>query len=316
MSSAIELKDGILNLEKNLANVFLPLTVHDIGRTSRFSADFDSRDLGYCRITRAHITAQKFYSTLSSVAQATPERYVLRYMSRGTVWFGGDGLDLTARKGSFLLLSQARHFEVRHTGISSSTSIALPGGLLKGQIREIDALCFKPVYAAAGAGNLLKKMMTEIWNNRESLSYDDSKSVAGSVTHLVRAVFQPLATELSGDANTHSGRAEEMERTIEYYLDRDGLNADFVAKKMGISKRYLSAIAAHQGTTLGKMVLSRRLERCREDLFDPARADQSITDIAFSWGFKDISHFSHRFSECFGVSPSSYRKQSGVHEPS
>ncbi|PWL40454.1 AraC family transcriptional regulator [Flagellimonas aquimarina] len=50
---------------------------------------------------------------------------------------------------------------------------------------------------------------------------------------------------------------------------------------------------------------SRRLQKSKELL---AISEQSIGDIAFDCGFKTINHFSKKFKESFGVSPSLYRK--------
>jgi len=85
------------------------------------------------------------------------------------------------------------------------------------------------------------------------------------------------------------------------------LSADFVAQQLRISKSYLFAIMSAANTTLGNYILSRRLERSREMLSDPSLRNRSIGDIAFSVGFKDLSHFSRRFSEHFGRSPRALR---------
>lgn len=312
MTAASVQNERISRLESTLANVFMPLKVVELGITSRFATSFEASDLGYCRIMRAHIAARHFHSKLAEEAATPPERYVLRYMSKGCIWFGGRNLDVTCGAGSFMVLSQARSFEVRHSGMSSSISLALPGGLLKAQIRDIDQLCFTPVACSDGTADVLRQLMSQVWTNRASLSYEDSKSVAGAATQLMRAVFRPLGEASQCRERPISSRALEMGQVIEFYLDRDDLNADFIAARMGISKRYLSEIAARQGTTLGKLILLKRLERCREDLQDPTQNSRSVTDIAFSWGFKDSSHFSHRFSEHFGLSPSAFRRKYGV----
>ena len=42
-----------------------------------------------------------------------------------------------------------------------------------------------------------------------------------------------------------------------------------------------------------------------------------IGDIAYSWGFSDLSHFGRRFKAEFGCSPGDYRRQhrEGVLQP-
>ena len=60
---------------------------------------------------------------------------------------------------------------------------------------------------------------------------------------------------------------------------------------------------AGTGTTVGRWIRDRRLRVCYREL---ARAGthQTVTDIAFRWGFNDMAHFSRTFKQAFGVTPS------------
>jgi AraC-like DNA-binding protein len=44
-------------------------------------------------------------------------------------------------------------------------------------------------------------------------------------------------------------------------------------------------------------------------LGDPALKTRTISEIAFSIGFQELSHFSRRFTQRFGRSPRAYRTQ-------
>lgn len=76
-----------------------------------------------------------------------------------------------------------------------------------------------------------------------------------------------------------------------------------------LSNRSLSAFkrdfAAFYGTTPGKWLAEKRLERARIFI---ETTDNSIADIAFKNGFSNISHFSKVFKNRYGVSPAQYRK--------
>jgi AraC-like DNA-binding protein len=39
------------------------------------------------------------------------------------------------------------------------------------------------------------------------------------------------------------------------------------------------------------------------------QAHRTIGDIAYSWGFSDLSHFARRFKRAYGCTPSDYRRQ-------
>ncbi len=82
-----------------------------------------------------------------------------------------------------------------------------------------------------------------------------------------------------------------------------------VAAGVGLSPRYINDLFRDEGTSLMRHVWRRRLENCRKDLANPAHAGQRLTEIAFHWGFNDLSHFSRAFRQRFGCSPREYRRQ-------
>ena len=55
------------------------------------------------------------------------------------------------------------------------------------------------------------------------------------------------------------------------------------------------------------LILRRRLEECAMQLRDPIWARRTITEIAFSWGFNNATHFARVFREKYGLSPRDYR---------
>ena len=81
-----------------------------------------------------------------------------------------------------------------------------------------------------------------------------------------------------------------------------------VAAAHGISVRTVHLAFAEGGTTVSRWIRDRRLRVCYREL---ARADsqQTVTDIAFRWGFCDAAHFSRVFKRAYGITPSDVRQQ-------
>jgi len=52
------------------------------------------------------------------------------------------------------------------------------------------------------------------------------------------------------------------------------------------------------------------LDACIRELQHPMAQTRPITDIALSWGFNNLSHFSRVFREHTGMSPSEFRAAS------
>ena len=104
----------------------------------------------------------------------------------------------------------------------------------------------------------------------------------------------------------------QLRTVIEARLHDPSLDPEAAAAAAGISVRYANSLLANEGMSLQRLIVSRRLERCRTALADARQAHRSVSEIAYAWGFSDQSHFTRRFRAAYGCSPSDFRKQNSV----
>jgi AraC-like DNA-binding protein len=86
------------------------------------------------------------------------------------------------------------------------------------------------------------------------------------------------------------------------------LSAATVASVAGVSTRYANQLLANEGTSIMRLVRDRRLDRCHKALDDPAQKHRSISEIAYGWGFSDMTHFGRSFRSKYGLLPSELRR--------
>jgi AraC-like DNA-binding protein len=125
----------------------------------------------------------------------------------------------------------------------------------------------------------------------------------------MRAVRRSEARKIiQHSSSDHVARADLY---ISNHLHDAKLSVEQVAKALGVSAGYLQQLY-RQTKSLGiaQSILDRRLAHCRKELADPSLADESVTSIAFRWGFSESSSFSRAFRRTFGVSPRQYRRLS------
>lgn len=89
-------------------------------------------------------------------------------------------------------------------------------------------------------------------------------------------------------------------------LDDTALTPRLLATQLCVSLRRLQEVFQAQGTTLSDCIWDMRLEFSRSLLAAPHQ-QESISTIAYRTGFSDVAHFSRRFKQRYGVSPSAYR---------
>jgi AraC-like DNA-binding protein len=114
---------------------------------------------------------------------------------------------------------------------------------------------------------------------------------------LATAADQPMTT-------ARAALLSQVRRHIEDNLDDPGLCASSIASAHSISVRTLHLLFADTGTTVSRSIRQRRLDVCHREL-SRARQGQTVTDVAFRWGFTDTAHFSRLFKQAYGVTPSS-----------
>ena len=109
-----------------------------------------------------------------------------------------------------------------------------------------------------------------------------------------------------------SYQSELFKRSINYiksHITDDRLSLVDVANTIGISTRSLQKIFANANTSFGGFVRNERLQQSAKAMVSPSMKKVSVTEIAYRFGFFDLSHFSRLFKYRFGVSPQYYRSQ-------
>ncbi|WP_137819138.1 transcriptional regulator FeaR [Pseudomonas sp. 2FG] len=100
------------------------------------------------------------------------------------------------------------------------------------------------------------------------------------------------------------------QRLINQSLNEPTLNPVSLANQLNISVRQLYRLFEEQGDSVCRFIQRSRLNRSAADLSNPRLRNESITDIAFKWGFTDSAHFSRTFKKHFEQSPRDYRASS------
>jgi AraC family transcriptional regulator, positive regulator of tynA and feaB len=97
---------------------------------------------------------------------------------------------------------------------------------------------------------------------------------------------------------------------IDRHSDDPELGAATLAARFRCSERYVHRLFASTGRSVGEHVNERRIAACTRKLLDRNSTHQTISEIAFAAGFRDISHFNRLFKRCNGLAPREFRRVS------
>lgn len=97
-------------------------------------------------------------------------------------------------------------------------------------------------------------------------------------------------------------------RLVETSLQETELGPEYLARHLNVSVRQLYRLFEQRHESISRYMQQRRLERVAQDLCAQDLRHESITQIAFKWGFVDAAHFSRVFKRHFQHAPRDYRQ--------
>lgn len=138
-----------------------------------------------------------------------------------------------------------------------------------------------------------------------------SEAAARGAGELIAQLVRLLLIELAGQATAVTQREALKDRIRAYVVQRlrdPQLSIEQIATALNCSKRHLHNTFVDGTDTLASYILQQRLQACMRALQHSGPGAPPITDIALSWGFNNLSHFSRVFRAHTGTSPSAYRQ--------
>jgi AraC-like DNA-binding protein len=115
------------------------------------------------------------------------------------------------------------------------------------------------------------------------------------------------AGEIAKRRGVRAARLRALKADVRDTANAQDLSISAVAKRHGVSPRYVQMLFDLEGTTFSEFVLSERLSRAHRLLIDPRYVHLKVSEIAYSAGFSDLSYFNRTFRLRFGDTPSGVR---------
>ena len=211
------------------------------------------------------------------------------------------------RPGDLFLVDLAAPYEYGWSGFGNSYAFQVDVdqlGVPRDAIRRAAAhLHESPLYG------LVRDHVLRVTSQAEQLAAGPGSAELGAATvELMRA----LVLSTGGDDRdrreaSHVTLAAQIQRYVTDHLRDADLSPRRIAGAVGISERKLYSVYEALGVSLEQSILHHRLEAVRRDLAAPSRRHQTVTETALAWGFTNPSHFSKKFRQAYGLTPTEWR---------
>jgi AraC-like DNA-binding protein len=212
--------------------------------------------------------------------------------------------------GDFFLLDPRRPFAGRFEKNGKIVSVRVPRQDLEARLGNAADLACRTLDAQGPVAALAFGFLTMLPERIDGIEGPAASKIADQALDLVALAFSAeTQTRPIAVSSRRTVALNLLKGCIEARLHDPDFKPAVAAAAAGISVRYANSLLAQEDTGLERYIIGRRLERCRRALDDPAQAHRMIGEIAFSWGFADLSHFARRFKGEFGCAPGEYRRR-------
>jgi AraC-like DNA-binding protein len=272
-----------------------------------FSAELKGEALGDVAMVCFENSPMAISHTARHIAQAPEELFICNQLE-GCFALEQDSREVILQPGDITLLDPALPYSGRFFAGSKLLLLKAPRRQLEarvGKTREMTACLVKP---KEGECAFLSASLRSLQAHVGHLGAAAQEIVKEQMLDLMAI---SLATTGGSKPRVSCARSlvlMQLHAAIDQQLANPALTAPTVAAAAGVSVRYANAILAEQGTSMMRLIFERRLARCRRAFEDPLQSHRTVSEIAYGWGFSDMTHFGRRFKSAYGSSPSEYRK--------
>jgi AraC-like DNA-binding protein len=291
-----------------ICDVFVKLDCERVRDDRAFAGSIVNGAVGNLQFSEVSSSGQHVIRSTRQLARASGDYFLISLQTQGTGRVIQDGRIAHLSEGQFALYDTSRPYELMFEDDFSQLVIRIPRDAFTNRVAVSDRLTARAMEGREGVGRIALSYLAEL--DREFPSVD--ASLCG---RLCDTFMDLLSLAISSDefarpdvSNVRLTQLCRIQRYIEDHLADPDLSPRIVADHHRISTRYLNMLFADADSSASRWIWQRRLEHCERDLLDPRYTGRTISEIAYSWGFNDLTHFSRSFKARYGISPRDYRE--------
>lgn len=289
-----------------LCNVYVSLTPEPDDRFD-FSGSVSDHDLNGIGVSKISSKKQIISRTPSGIRRDADAFYFLNLQTRGACGVVQLGQEQLTKQGEFVIVDSTEPFSLDYVSEDwEQYSFKIPKQMFDAHIGASRTALLKKVSTESAVGDIVVNYLTSMARRAVQLDTNPDE-IRKSMFDLIRL---GLTEGEDGNPYRHcdmrSGLRQYILNFIELNFSDPTLNPAKAAAHFNISTRYLHKVLEEHELTFSQALLERRLQSCAEDL--KSGRPRNISEVAFRWGFNDLSHFSRAFRRRYGTTPREYRR--------
>ena len=206
-------------------------------------------------------------------------------------------------EGDFLLYDPSQPLWLSFTEPTQAIVLRLPLATAEDRLPHLRAMAGMKISGRTAPGALFSNFVRNAWTQLQSNDGDWAETLGDVLWPLIDMTY---ARPRADDTSRRDERRRALFDAVEAELCEPALDAHRIARRMGVSARYVQMLFAELATTPTAFIQGRRLELAARRL-EREGTGATITNVAFDVGFNDLSSFCRAFRRRFEVSARDYR---------
>ncbi|AQV96634.1 AraC family transcriptional regulator [Cupriavidus necator] len=219
----------------------------------------------------------------------------------------GNWVDLGIKSDTVCCLPLHYGDRVRTEGVAEGISLQIDFSWLKNQVDADLSLFSRPIFGLHD--KISQLLIEEIYKDNQSSTPNGlvyAESLALSLIHRLNAksALRPVASKVHHDQRIVNAAIEYIHSNF-----HEALSLSELAQASGYGGNlfgFLRLIKRHTGKTPHRYIFDVRMEVARNML---TNGTESVTEVALTCGFSNMSHFSTAFKRQWGLTPSDVHRK-------
>ena len=220
-----------------------------------------------------------------------------------------NGQSFQLAPGELLLMDSVGSIDITPFGLIEHASLSLSRAEVCKQFGN-QPKTFGKISSSKACGRMLHVLMDQLCKdalNGEG-AVGEGQALQSAFVSLLGSAFEQEDDERDDCGGLQGSNLRSyVQKVIDESLTQPGLSPVGLASRLNISVRHLYRLFEEQDDSVCRYIQRARLKRSADDLTNPFLRSESITSIAYKWGFTDSAHFSRSFKKQFEVSPKDFR---------
>jgi len=220
-------------------------------------------------------------------------------LGRDPVLCAGDGVLMNNAEVGAITMPQETGF----------LTFRVPVAAIAPLVPDVGAVVARRVPADSQALRLLARYL-EILQDTSALATPQLQDLAATHVYDLLALALGATAEAGEIANGRGLRAARLQAIlaeIRAHFAEPGFSPGGVARRLGVSPRYVQDVLHDTGVSFTERVMELKLQKARAMLAGARNGSLKVIDVAYGCGFGDISYFNRCFRRRFGAAPGEFR---------